>query len=102
MPLIFLDDIVDTRHALSSIHLHMDKLVVGIIIQVESFRGTHPQVALRITEKENNNIAANGGWVVFVKQIIGKGIAIVFVQSVFRTYPNITLLVLTDVRNLIT
>ena len=69
MPFVFLNDIVYTRHALSSIHLHMDKLVVGIIIQVESFRGTHPQVALRITEKESYNIAANGGWVVFVKQI---------------------------------
>ena len=34
-------------------------------------------------------------------QIVGKPIAVIFVQAVFRTYPDIPRLVLTDMRDLI-
>ena len=102
MVLIFLHHVVDTGQRLGTLQRDMLKLIVVVIIAVQTHLRAYPEVAVSIREEERDDVVDDGRGLGGIVQIVGKAITVVFVQTIFRTYPDIAGLVLTDARYLIT
>ena len=74
----------------------MNKLARGIIITVQTFGRTDPKTTLTITEHAGNIVIPKCFRMILLVKEGRETIAVETVQSVFRTYPDITVLILTD------
>ena len=80
----------------------MFKTIVDIVIPVKSFLRSHPNGTFGICKEKRDDVAADGCRVICLMKIIRKPIAIVFVQAILRSYPDIAYFILTDTGNLVT
>ena len=102
MMLVFLYDIVDAGHALGALQCYVYKLVVGGVITVQTLLRSHPEASLGVDEEEGDDVAADGGGMVGLMEIVSEAIAVVLIQTELRTHPDKARLVLADVGDLVT
>ena len=98
---ILLEHIVHTNGALIR-ELKSHKLIVGTIIVAETCSTACPECAPAVDEQRYHIVAIDGGRIILIVQIVVKTIAVVFIQSVLCTNPDITSGILSNLSNLIT
>ena len=76
----------------------MEGVTAGIVA-LQSGLKTDPQVALTVAVERTNTVAHDGERVVFVVEVFDEVQSVEFVESVFRTYPYIALVVLVKRRD---
>ena len=78
------------------------KIIVCVIISHQSHTRTYPQGTLTVDKQGRNIIATDAMGIILIVQVIGEPIAVIFVQAILCTYPDITCSILADVINRVT
>ena len=75
------------------------EITVLIVVAGQSFTAPHPQSAVLVAQQLHHFIVNNRRGIVLFIDISREPVAVKFVQSIFRSYPEVTIFVLTDTFN---